>query len=56
MNYTSFIGKIIKKPKRQFIDNDIPITKIKKNEMCVLIELKLRELNLKNEKIYFDEN
>ena len=28
MNYTSFIGKIIKKPKRQFIDNDIPITKI----------------------------
>ena len=28
MNYTSFIGKIIKKPKRQFVDNDIPITKI----------------------------
>ena len=28
MNYTSFIGKIIKKPKRQFVDNDIPVTKI----------------------------
>ena len=28
MNYTSFIGKIIKKPKRYIVDNDIPVTKI----------------------------
>ena len=35
---------------------NISISKIKKNDMCIIIELKLRELNLNNKKIYFDEN
>ena len=33
----------------------IPVTKLKKNDICISIELKLRELNLQNTKIYFDE-